>query len=80
MIRFYFMGLFILIFAIGANGIAQSLGIKTWYGFIQLLLSKNESIMELAFLDILWLFFIYPLILGTSAAIGAWIYNQIIAL
>ena len=80
MIRFYFMGLFILIIAILANGLAQSLVIKTWYGFIQLLLDKNENIMGLTFLDFLWLLLIYPMILGASAALGDWIYNQIITL
>ena len=80
MIRFYCMGFFILVIAILANGLAQSLGIKTWYGFFQLLLDKNESIMGLTFLDFLWLLIIYPIILGATAALGDWIYNQIITL
>ena len=77
MIRFYCIGLSVLLFAIAANGMATSLGLKTWYGFLDLLLNRKEAMAGVTFFDGFWLFFAYPLILGGSAILGDWIYQQI---
>ena len=77
MIRFYCIGLSVLLFAIAANGMATSLGLKTWYDFLDLLLTRKEAMEGVTFLDGFWLFIAYPLILGGSAILGDWIYQQI---
>ena len=42
MIRPYFIGLSILVFAILTNALANLLGVKTWYDFLNLLLDKES--------------------------------------
>ena len=66
LIKLYFVGLIILIVAIMANYLATQLGLKTWYDFINQLGNANA----LNFKDGLWLFVVYPLILGGSNLIG----------
>lgn len=61
-IKIYFTGIVILVVAIGANIIASYLGFKTWYDFLEGL----GNGLSLSILDILWLFILYPLILGLS--------------
>lgn len=53
----YITGLVILLLAIVANGIANKLELTTWYD----LLTKKQKPTALS---ILWLYIIYPLILG----------------
>ena len=77
MIRPYCIGLSILIFAILANALANLLGVKTWYDFLNLLLDKESSLASISLFDFLWLFVLYPLVLGGSSWLGAWIYEQI---
>ncbi|MDN3492555.1 DUF7672 family protein [Winogradskyella bathintestinalis] len=71
LIRLYVIGLTILIIAILANGIIGKLGLKSWYGFIELL-SKNGStaFRQLTVIDYLWLFIGYPLVLGFGYWLG----------
>lgn len=62
------IGWLILITAILANGLAAKLGLKSWYDFITLLYQqrgKAFSMLHLA--DYVWLFVLYPLILGGAA-------------
>ena len=66
MIKYYFIGVMILIVAIVANIAAAKLGLKTWYDFLNGLGSGSS----LRFMDCLWLFAIYPLLLGLSAKLG----------
>ena len=59
-IHIYVMGFAILVGALLLNVIATKLGIMTWYGFI-------EDRSSVRIIDYLWLFAIYPLLLGTVA-------------
>jgi len=77
MIRLYFIGLFVLVFAILANTLANLLGIKTWYDFLNILMDKESSLASISLFDFLWLLILYPLLLGGSAWLGAWIHEQI---
>ncbi len=80
MIRLYCIGLSVLLFAILANGMATALGLKTWYDFLNLLLNRKEALAGISFFDGFWLLIGYPLILGGSAILGDWIYQQITSL
>lgn len=78
MLRLYIIGIAILIIAILANGIIIKLGLKSWYDFIELL-SKNgiSAFTSLAFIDFIWLFIGYPLILGLGYWVGDKVYSFI---
>ncbi|MCB0398191.1 MAG: hypothetical protein KDD26_00945 [Winogradskyella sp.] len=78
MLRLYVIGIAILIIAILANGIIIKLGLKSWYDFIELL-SKNgiSAFTSLAFIDLIWLFIGYPLILGLGYWLGDKVYSFI---
>jgi hypothetical protein len=67
------MGLMILIIAILANFLATQLGLKTWYDFLNQW--GNEDALSLK--DGLWLFVLYPLILGCSLLIGNMLWKSI---
>lgn len=78
MIRLYCIGLSILMVAIIANGIAGKIGLKSWYDLFELLNKYGfEAFSKLKVLDWIWLFLVYPLILGFSYLIGEKIYNII---
>ena len=64
MIRYYCIGLSILIVAILANGLAQVLHVKTWYAFLNEITANQCLKGSLKFTDFLWLFIFYPLLLG----------------
>ena len=72
MIKYYFIGVIILISAILANIIASKLGLKTWYDFLN---SIGNSSLKL--MDYLWLFGIYPIILGSSAKLGIIVWEKL---
>lgn len=75
MMRLYIIGLFILIIAILANGLAIKIGVKSWYGFIELWLQEGSAVFKkIAFFDYLWLFVFYPLILGAGYWLGDKVY------
>ena len=69
MIKFIIQGWIILIVAIVANALVDVIGLKGWYEF----LSEN-SMRKTRFVDYLWLFVLYPCILGG----GVWLANTII--
>lgn len=76
MLRIYIIGLAILITAIVANGIVVKLGIKSWYDFIELLMSDGTQALKLLrILDYLWLFIGYPFVLGFGYWIGEKLYT-----
>lgn len=76
MLRIYIIGISILITAIIANGIIMKLGIKSWYGLIELLQAHGSSAFEkLNVLDYIWLFIAYPLTLGFGYWTGDKIYQ-----
>lgn len=66
-IRFYMMGLSVLVVAILANYLAIQWGLKTWYAF----LDSWGNGQPLKLKDLLWLFVLYPLFLGVGARLGS---------
>ena len=71
LIKYYFIGLAILIIAILANFLATSLGLKTWYAFLEGWGNGNALKLK----DGLWLFVFYPLILGFSVKLANFVWN-----
>ena len=70
-IKFYFIGVMILVIAIFANFLATQWGLKTWYAFLEGLVNEDSLSLK----DGLWLFLGYPLTLGASAKLGTVIWN-----
>ena len=67
MTKIYIIGLVILLTAILANIIATYLNLKTWHDFYYTILEKEsflQGLKEQSIFDFVWLFFLYPLILG----------------
>lgn len=54
--KIYLSGLVVLVGAITINSLAKLIKLPTWYDFL------NQP--KLGFINILWLFIIYPLFLG----------------
>jgi hypothetical protein len=77
MIRVYFIGLFILITAIIANVIAAKLQLKSWYALLDGLANSSSLSDLLTLKDSLWLFILYPLILGLGAVVANLLYLKI---
>tara|TARA_A100001035_G_C27595128_1_gene413806 strand:+ start:474 stop:707 length:234 start_codon:yes stop_codon:yes gene_type:complete len=73
MVRIYVIGISILIVAIIANFFAKIIGISTWYDFLNSFTDTTTS--NFKFIDYLWLFFIYPIILGLGYFLGELISN-----
>jgi hypothetical protein len=67
--KVYLVGLVVLVVAIAANALAKLLRISTWYDFF---LSVTEigvlpALKNISFLSAIWLFILYPVILGSTA-------------
>ena len=77
MIRIYFIGLFILITAILANILAVKLQLKSWYDLINGLANSKSYWELITFKDSLWLFLVYPLVLGLGAVFANFIYLKL---
>ena len=77
MIRIYFIGLFILITAIVANILAVKLQLKSWYDLLNGLANSKSSWELITFKDSLWLFLVYPLVLGLGAVFANFIYLKL---
>ena len=73
LIKLYVMGLMILIIAILVNFLATQLGLKTWYDFLNQWGNRDALSLK----DGLWLFVLYPLILGCSLLIGNMLWKSI---
>ena len=73
LIKLYLVGLVVLVLAILANFLAAQLGLRTWYDFLNQWGAGNA----LNFKDGLWLFVLYPLILGCSLLIGNMLWKSI---
>lgn len=68
MLKIYLIGLVILVSAIILNVIATSLNISTWFSFADKLKDKGiKAIGQEKVLSLLFLFIIYPLLLGIAA-------------
>jgi len=77
MVRIYFLGIFILIIAILANLIASKLQFMSWYDFLKGLANSPSFWSTLRLKDGLWLFLLYPLILGSGALLGDLLFSKI---
>jgi len=77
MIRIYFIGLFILITAIIANILAVKLQLKSWYDLLNGLANSKSYWELITFKDSLWLFLLYPLVLGLGAVFANFIYLKL---
>jgi len=71
------VGIFILVGAIISNFFASKIQCKTWYDFLQGMLEGFSFWNQVSFKDLVWLFFIYPLLLGLSAHTGNIFYHKI---
>lgn len=71
MLKLFIIGWVILITAILVNGIIGKLGVTGWYDFIQMLAEKGiKTFTTLRFIDYLWLFILYPALLGIAYKSG----------
>tara|TARA_B100000989_G_scaffold30268_1_gene19326 strand:+ start:217 stop:459 length:243 start_codon:yes stop_codon:yes gene_type:complete len=78
-IKVFIGGVFVLVTAIVVNIIMPKLGILTWYEFGPNLLKNGwPYYLEVGLLNILWLFFLYPLVLGLSYHLSLKLYEIII--
>lgn len=76
MLRLYIIGLSILVVAIIANAVIMKIGLKSWYEFLSSLATNGLVIFsKISFLDYLWLFIGYPMVLGLGYMIGDKIYT-----
>ena len=71
MLKIYIIGIAVLLIAILANILASVLGVLSWYDAI-LSLQKNGmgGLKQWRVLDYVWLFILYPTILGAGAFLG----------
>ena len=76
MLKIYLIGICILLIAILANVLVGKIGFITWYDFGPGFF-KNPilALKDIHGLNIVWLFFLYPIILGSGYIIGEKIYN-----
>jgi len=78
MLKLYIIGLSILCVAIIANALILKTSLLSWYDLFQLLNEYGSAAFKkLGFLDYLWLFIGYPLILGLGYLLGNKIYTLI---
>lgn len=76
MIKLFLIGWIILLAAILLNGLISKWGIIGWYDFINLLIQKgSQALSTLRIIDYVWLFFAYPMLLGTSYKAGEWVFS-----
>ena len=76
MLRFYIIGVCILLIAIIANIIVGRLGISTWYDFGPQFFKRGFIVLkEVGFFSSVWLFILYPLVLALGYIVGDKIYN-----
>lgn len=66
LIYIFLLGLAILVGALALNFLATKLGLVTWYDYVKKIQTPNS-------ISYIWLFFIYPLLLGLIAyVVGRW--------
>lgn len=72
--KIFLSGVSILFFAVLANIIASYLNINTWYGFIEEITNNGfrVALKNQSFLSFIFMFLIYPLILGAA---GYFVFN-----
>ena len=76
MLRLYIIGVFILLIAIIANIIIGKIGLSTWYDFGPQFFKRGFVVMgEVGVISCIWLFVLYPIILGIGYLIGEKMYG-----
>lgn len=69
----------VLVAAIALNLAVQGLRIIGWYEFLIALSGEGASVFgRMRWIDPVWLFLLYPLLLGFSARAGAWLAERLI--
>ena len=68
----YITGTCVLLIAISTNILANYFNILTWYNFIEIAKEKGlmHTIRAIKFLDFIWLFLFYPMILSFGYILG----------
>lgn len=78
-LRTVLTGSVVLVAAIALNVAVQSLRIMGWYEFLTALSGEGASVFgRMRWIDPLWLFLLYPLLLGVSARAGVWLAERLI--
>jgi len=76
MLRLYLIGVSILLIAIIVNVLVARAGVLTWYDFGPQFFKRGFIVIkEVGFLNIFWLFILYPFLLSFGYFIGDKIYN-----
>lgn len=76
MLRIYIIGISILLIAIIANVLVDKIGLSTWYDFGPNFFSNPfDSIKNVGFFSLLWLFILYPIVLALGYLIGDKLYS-----
>ncbi len=71
MVKIYFIGLIILVVAIFLNILANKFNIIGWYDFLTRWVNEGRVIFsQLTWKDYLWLFILYPFLLGLTCNWG----------
>jgi len=79
MIRIFVTGWVVLAAAILLNLAVQGLRVMGWYEFLTTLSGEGTAVFgRMRWVDPVWLFLLYPLLLGLSARGGAWLADRLI--
>ena len=71
MIKIYILGLIVLVSAILFNGLAAKLNLVSWYDFLNRAVASGSKVWQtLRLVDMLWLFFVYPMLLGLACKLA----------
>ncbi len=71
MIKIYILGLIVLVSAILFNGLAAKLNLVSWYDFLNRAVASGSKVWQtLRLVDMLWLFFVYPMLLGLASKLA----------
>jgi hypothetical protein len=79
MLKLYIIGICVLFIAILANVLAGIFGLMSWYDAV-VSLQKNgiAAMKQWKVIDYVWLFLLYPMILGAAGFLGMKLYEMII--
>ena len=79
--KLYITGLTVLLTAILANVLATQLHLLSWYDFLTLLGKEGSAgWRQVRWQDALWLFLVYPLLLGAGALGGLYLQQLLLKL
>jgi hypothetical protein len=71
MIKIYILGIVILVLAVLFNGLAAKLNLVSWYDFLNRAIASGSKVWQtLRLVDMLWLFFVYPMLLGLACKLA----------